>query len=76
MVDDADRIAIDQCLWWASQDIAPSDALASIGLEWPGKRPPTWHDVQLAVALTWRLLPTPAPADRRQGKLRLVMRNG
>lgn len=75
-MDDADSVAIEQCLWWASKAFTPTSAIEVIGLAWPGNHPPTWHDVQFAVALMWRRLPTPAPADRRQGQLRLVMRNG
>lgn len=71
---DADRLAIEQCLWWASNDFRPEEALAALGIVAPVRREPDWHDVQLAAALLWRRMcdiPQEA-ADPRQPQLRLV----
>lgn len=53
---EADRVAIEQCLWWAAAGETPGEALRALGLAWTSPRDPDWYDVQLAAALMWRRL--------------------
>jgi hypothetical protein len=48
-----DALAIEHCLWAASQGLEPADVIASIGGD-PSEVPSaTWHDAQLALSLVW-----------------------
>lgn len=72
---DADAIAIEQCIWWASASIRPDEALEAMGIEWPAGHTPDWHDAQLAAAIFWRrLCDMPAELPTKKGRLRLVTR--
>jgi hypothetical protein len=53
---DADAIAIEHLLWAREQGCSPNDVLTSVGVGWPCRRPPTWHDAQFVLAILWRRL--------------------
>jgi hypothetical protein len=49
----ADALAIEHCLWAASQGLGPCDVIASIGGDPSDVPSATWHDAQLALSLVW-----------------------
>ncbi len=51
--EEPDELAIEHCLWAASQGLGPADVIASIGGD-PSEVPSaTWHDAQFALTLVW-----------------------
>jgi hypothetical protein len=55
-IGDADAIAIEHLLWAIEDGHGPELVLAAVGVRWPCRRPPTWHDVHLVLSLRWRRL--------------------
>lgn len=70
--DDPHLIAIEQCLWWASNGLLPAEALSLLGVRWTSLRAPEWQVVAIAAELIWSRLPKPAAPDPRQPRLKLV----
>lgn len=54
---DADRAAVEQCIWWQAHNFMPYEALQALGMDWPANKEADWHGVHLAAALMWRQLP-------------------
>ena len=46
------EIAIEHVLWAASRQMSARDLMASIGIDWPSWREPSWHDA--TQALVWK----------------------
>lgn len=53
---DGDDVAIEHCLWAASQGLRPDDVIASVGKHPPDGGESTWHAAQFAVTAAWNAL--------------------
>ncbi len=62
---EAQRIAIEHVLWAAGQRLSPRTVLLSVGIDWPLRSEPTWHDAARALAIAWRRLAWAVPQERR-----------
>lgn len=51
---DAPRIAREHVLWAASQRIRPRELLNLVGINWPERSDPNWHDCVNCIAHAWR----------------------
>jgi hypothetical protein len=69
---DADVVAIEHLLWAREQGCSPADVLASVGVGWPCRRPPSWGDAQFVLAIRWRRL---ASQKGESGAIRCGKRN-
>ncbi len=60
--EDADELAIEHCLWAASEGLQPVEIISSIGCVPPAMYRATWHDAQHVLTNAWHALhqdPTP-----------------
>lgn len=48
-----DELAIEHCLWAASQGLRPKDVIASVGSDSPTIPAATWHDAQVVLTDAW-----------------------
>lgn len=54
-------VAIEFVLWAAERHEHPRDCIRALGLDWPDRSEPTWHDAVLVAQIEWRRLhETPA----------------
>jgi hypothetical protein len=72
---DADVVAIEHLLWAREQGCSPADVLASVGVGWPCRRPPSWDDAQFVLAIRWRRLRRQASQTGESGAIRCGKRN-
>ncbi len=53
---DVDDLAIEHCLWVASEGLQPLEIMSSIGCVPPAMYRATWHDAQQVLTNAWNAL--------------------
>lgn len=48
-----DELAIEHCLWAASEGLQPREVIASVGADASAMPAATWHDAQFVLAGAW-----------------------